>query len=58
LKDKSTNGGNVLTRAMLKALTRHDGPKIIYGAGCLLSEERLREAGITFRQIPYEVKAS
>jgi site-specific DNA-methyltransferase (adenine-specific)/adenine-specific DNA-methyltransferase len=58
LKDKKPNGGNVLTRAVLQSLPKHDGPKIIYGTGCLLSEEKLRELGITFRQIPYEVKAS
>lgn len=70
LKDKKPNGGNVLTRAMLKSLPPSVPPKgekesvgkverkIIYGTGCLLSEEKLRELGITFRQIPYEVKAS
>lgn len=58
LKDKKPNGGNVLTRVMLQSLPKHDGPKIIYGTGCLLSEEKLRELGIAFRQIPYEVKAS
>jgi adenine-specific DNA-methyltransferase len=58
LKDKKANGGNVLTRAVLQSLHKHEGPKIIYGTGCLLSEEKLRELGITYRQIPYEVKAS
>ncbi len=58
LKDKKANGGNVLTRAMLQSLPKHAGAKVIYGNGCLLSEEKLRELGITFRQIPYEVKAS
>jgi adenine-specific DNA-methyltransferase len=58
LKDKKANGGNVLTRAVLHSLPKHEGPKIIYGTGCLLSEEKLRELGITFRQIPYEVKSS
>ena len=58
LKDKKANGGNVLTRAMLQSLPKHEGAKIIYGNGCLLSEDKLRELGITFRQIPYEVKAS
>jgi len=58
LKDKKANGGNVLTRAMLQSLPKHEGIKIIYGNGCLLSEDKLRELGITFRQIPYEVKAS
>jgi len=56
LKDKKANGGNVLTRAMLQSLPKHEGIKIIYGNGCLLSEDKLRELGITFRQIPYEVK--
>ncbi|NWG07844.1 MAG: site-specific DNA-methyltransferase [Chloroflexi bacterium] len=58
LKDKRANGGNVLTRKTIASLPKHDGPKVIYGTGCLLSEEKLRELGITFRQIPYEVKAS
>jgi adenine-specific DNA-methyltransferase len=58
LKDKKPNGGNVLTRAVLQSLPRHDGAKIIYGTGCLLSDGKLRELGITFRQIPYEVKSS
>jgi site-specific DNA-methyltransferase (adenine-specific)/adenine-specific DNA-methyltransferase len=58
LKDKKANGGNVLTRAILQSLSKHDGAMIIYGTGCLLSEEKLREMGITFRQIPYEVEAS
>jgi len=58
LKDKKANGGNVLTRAVLQSLPKHEGPRIIYGTGCLLSEEKLRELCITFRQIPYEVKAS
>jgi adenine-specific DNA-methyltransferase len=57
LKDKKANGGNVLTRSVLQSLPAHDGAKIIYGTGCLLSEAKLRELGITFRQIPYEVKA-
>ncbi len=66
LKDKSAKGGNVLTRAVLKSLPPSIPPKggtdvtqkIIYGTGCLLSEDKLRELGITFKQIPYEVKAS
>ena len=56
LKDKSLDGGNVLTRAALVALPAHDGPKVIYGTGCRLAPERLRREGITFRQVPYEVR--
>jgi site-specific DNA-methyltransferase (adenine-specific)/adenine-specific DNA-methyltransferase len=58
LGDKSSNGGNVLTRAILARLPPHDGPKVIYGAGCLLGDERMRMEGITFRQTPYEVKTT
>lgn len=56
LKDKSANGGNVLTSAVLASLPPHDGPKVIYGTSCRLGSERLRRAGVTFKQIPYEIK--
>lgn len=58
LGDRTVNGGNVLTRAILATLPPHDGPKIIYGAGCKLGTDRLRDEGITFRQTPYEVRVS
>jgi site-specific DNA-methyltransferase (adenine-specific)/adenine-specific DNA-methyltransferase len=58
LKDKSASGGNVLTRAVLASLPAHEGPKVIYGNGSLLSESKLRELGITFRQVPYEIKVN
>ncbi len=58
LGDKTSNGGNVLTRALLAKLPTHQGPKVIYGAGCLIGPERLRAEQITFRQTPYEVKVS
>lgn len=58
LGDKTANGGNVLTRAVLARLPAHDGPKVVCGAGCLLGEERLRAERITFRQTPYEVKTT
>ncbi|HVU24747.1 MAG TPA: site-specific DNA-methyltransferase [Opitutus sp.] len=58
LKDKSAGGGNVLTRATLAVLPPHDGPKVVYGAGCLLGPERLRAAQITVRQTPQEVRVS
>jgi len=56
MKDKSRDGGNVLTRPLLASLPEHDGAKVIYGNGSLLSENTLRELGITFRQVPYEIK--
>ena len=58
LEDKSEDGGNVLTQAVLSNLPPHDGPKVIYGNGCMLSSAYLQRAGITFRQIPYEVKVT
>jgi adenine-specific DNA-methyltransferase len=58
LKDKSTNGGNVLTYEILKALQKHDGQKVIYGNGCRIGKHRLQELGIVFKQIPYEVRSS
>jgi site-specific DNA-methyltransferase (adenine-specific)/adenine-specific DNA-methyltransferase len=58
LRDKSRDGGNVLTSEILSALPKHDGPKVIYGTGCRIGAARLKRAGITFRQIPYEVKVA
>ena len=58
LKDKSSDGGNVLTRATLAHLPPHDGVKVVYCAGCLLGVERLRAARITPRQTPREIKVS
>jgi hypothetical protein len=58
LGDKSPRGRNVLTTTILATLPKHDGPRVIYGTGCRISIERLRREGITFRQIPYQVKVS
>lgn len=58
LGDKSANGGNVLTRAILAQLPPFDGPKVIYCAGCLLGKDRLQAERITVRQTPYEIKVS
>jgi adenine-specific DNA-methyltransferase len=57
LGDKRPNGGNVLTSKILAALPPFDGPKVIFGEACRLSAARLKQEGITFRQIPYEIKA-
>lgn len=58
LGDKAPRSGNVLTREVLAELPPHAGPKVVYGTGCLLSPQRLKREGITFRQIPYEVKVN
>ena len=60
LGDRRPAGGNVLTSAVLahlNALFPHAGPRVVYGETTRLGEARLREAGIVFRQIPYDIKA-
>ncbi|QTA79836.1 SAM-dependent methyltransferase [Desulfonema limicola] len=56
LRDKSPGGGNALTRAVLKSLPLHNGPKVIYGTSCRLSQNSLRQEQITFKQIPYQIR--
>lgn len=59
LGDRRPAGGNVLTAkvlAHLDALFPHDWPRVIYGETTWQGEARLREAGITFKQIPYDIK--
>jgi len=58
LSERSADGGNVLTRAVLARLPRFDGPRVVYCAGCLLGRDRLRTERIVVRQIPYEIKVS
>ena len=60
LGDRRPQGGNVLTSAVLAHLDEtypHQGPRVIYGETTRLGEARLRESGITFKQIPYDIKA-
>ncbi|MCD6024963.1 MAG: methyltransferase [Fibrobacteria bacterium] len=58
LGDKSTSGGNVLTRAVLANIPGYSGQKIIYCAGCLLGSDRLQSERIVIRQTPYEIRVS
>lgn len=60
LGDKRPDGGNVLTGTVLCMLNKrfpHRGPKVIYGESSRLGTARLEAAGITFKHIPYDVKA-
>jgi adenine-specific DNA-methyltransferase len=69
LKDKRPASGNVLTREVLAALLElhakvlADAPAgaeldlVVYGEACRLGEERLKQAKVTFRHIPYDVRA-
>lgn len=59
LGDKRPACGNVLTHAVLQAINEilpHDGPKVVYGEMSRLGASRLAAEGITFKQIPYDVK--
>ncbi len=58
LKDRSIDGGNVLTSPLLEHLPSHDGPKVIYGARCAIGAERLRKLGIVFKQLPYHLRVA
>lgn len=57
LGDKRPQGGNVLTTKVLELLPPFDGPKVIYGETTRLGEARLKQQQISFKQIPYDVKA-
>lgn len=59
LGDRRPAGGNVLTHAVLQAINDvfpHAGPKVVYGEMSRLGASRLAAEGITFKQIPYDVK--
>lgn len=56
LKDRSADGGNVLTGPVYSVLPTHDGPKVIYGAACRLGSVRLAREGIVFKQTPYALE--
>lgn len=53
LKDKSVNGGNVLTGPVYETLPSFDGTKVIYAAACRLGSARLSRENIIFKQTPY-----
>ncbi len=58
LGDKRPQGGNVLTGKILASLPKidkHQGKIVIYGESSRLGEARLKQANITFKQIPYDV---
>ena len=64
LGDKRPASGNVLTQAVLDALLRLHAttpkpaaPLLVYGEACRLGQERLKQANVTFKHIPYDVRA-
>jgi len=59
LGDKRPAGGNVLTHAVAQDLPAHpagSGPRVVYGEACRLGPKSLEQYGITFRQVPFELK--
>lgn len=57
LGDKTPEGGNVLTARVMRELPKHKGRKVIYGEMCMLDEATLQKQEITFKHIPYDIKA-
>ena len=61
LRDRSTDGGNVLTRRTLalirEAALGFGGPLTIYGVRSALAAAALQVERLTFKQTPYDVKA-
>ncbi|MEX1089839.1 MAG: site-specific DNA-methyltransferase [Phycisphaeraceae bacterium] len=60
LGDRSVAGGNVLTRKTLESCggLSIQSPRVIYGEGNRLGAATLRRLGVTFKQLPYDVKVS
>ena len=56
LKDRSVDGGNVLTNGTLRLLPEHAGPRVVYAAACRFSKGRLEREDITFKQTPYAIR--
>ena len=49
------NSDDILTEELISRLPRHDGSKIIHCGGTQLTEGTLKQLGITFRQMPYNL---
>ena len=63
LGDKRPASGNVLTRDVLAALLTLHGttadpqaPLLVYGEACRLGADRLKQANVVFKHIPYDVR--
>ena len=49
------NSDDILTEELINRLPRHDGSKIIHCGGIQLTEATLKQLGITFCQMPYNL---
>jgi adenine-specific DNA-methyltransferase len=54
------SAGNVLTVAVLEQLPapsgEFSGQRVVYAEGCTVPEDRLAAAGVTFKQVPYQIE--
>jgi adenine-specific DNA-methyltransferase len=64
LGDKRPASGNVLTQAVMDALlalhattAEPTAPLLVYGEACRLGAARLTQCNVSFKHIPYDVKA-
>ncbi|MBM4020369.1 MAG: hypothetical protein FJ288_18955 [Planctomycetes bacterium] len=59
LGDRRPAGGNVLTHDVARNPPAHPagrGPRVVCGEACRLGPKSLDRYGLTFRQIPFELK--
>ena len=49
------NSDDILTEELIDCLPRHNGSKVIHCGGTRLIEATLKQLGITFRQMPYNL---
>ncbi len=49
-------GNNILDEKTIKKTDGYNGSKVVFADKCLLDQEYLTKHGITFKQIPYELK--
>ena len=49
------NSDDILTESLINRLPQHDGSKIIHCGGTQLTDATLKQLGITFRQMPYNL---
>ena len=49
------NSDDILTEELIDHLPQHDGSKVIHCGGTQLTEATLKQLGITFRQMPYNL---
>ncbi len=60
MRSPLADAGNVLTASLLESLPLPEpgfaGPRVVYGEGCTVPDDRLVSAGVTFRQVPYQIE--